>query len=94
MIYYSYQRILSYNAFLNFLIGERGVGKTYGAVKFCIQKFLKKGEQFIYLRRYKSDLKKSVPTFFDAMIKNNEFPEATFKTSGANFYINDKLARL
>lgn len=63
-----------------------------GAVKFCISKFLKKDEQFVYLRRYKSDLKKSVPTFFDAIIRNNEFPDATFKTKGNMFYINDKLA--
>ena len=43
MMYYSYNRILSYNAFLNFLIGERGVGKTYGAIKFVTKEFLKKG---------------------------------------------------
>ena len=26
-IFYNYDRVISYNAFLNFLIGERGVGK-------------------------------------------------------------------
>ena len=91
-MFYSYSRILSYNAFLNFLIGERGVGKTYGAVKFVTKEFIKKGHQFVYLRRYKSDLKKSTPTFFDSLINNQEFPEHELKAKGNNFYIDETLA--
>lgn len=92
MFYYSYSRILSYNAFLNFLIGERGVGKTYGAVKFVTKEFIKKGHQFVYLRRYKSDLKKSVPTFFDSISNNNEFPEHKLVSKGNNLFIDEKQA--
>ena len=91
-MFYSYSRILSYNAFLNFLIGERGVGKTYGAVKFVTKEFIKKGHQFVYLRRYKSDLKKSTPTFFNSLISNNEFPEHELTTKGNSFYIDGNLA--
>ena len=91
-MYYSYSRILSYNAFLNFLIGERGVGKTYGAVKFVTKEFIKKGHQFVYLRRYKSDLKKSTPTFFDSLITNQEFPDNKLESKGNNFYIDGNLA--
>lgn len=40
-MFYDYQKILSYNAILNFLNGERGVGKTYGAKKFVVSQFLK-----------------------------------------------------
>ena len=35
-IFYEYSRVLSYNALLNFLLGERGVGKTYGITKFVV----------------------------------------------------------
>lgn len=91
-MYYSYSRILSYNAFLNFLLGERGVGKTYGAVKFVTKEFIKKGHQFVYLRRYKSDLKKSVPTFFDSLITNQEFPDNKLESKGSNLYIDGNLA--
>ena len=92
-MYYSYSRILSYNAFLNFLIGERGVGKTYGAGKFVTKEFIKKGHyQFVYLRRYKSDLKKSTPTFFNSLVTNNEFPEHKLETKGNSFYIDENLA--
>ena len=38
-IFYDFQKVLSYNALLNLIIGERGVGKTYGMKKFCINKF-------------------------------------------------------
>ena len=41
-IFYSYQNVLSYNALLNIIIGERGVGKTYGAKEFVLNRFKKK----------------------------------------------------
>lgn len=65
-------------------------GKTYGASKYVIKKFLKTGEQFAYIRRYKSELKKSVPTFFDSLIKNNEF-DNNFKVKGNEFYCDDQV---
>ena len=50
-MYYDYNRILSYNAYLNILIGERGVGKTYGASKFVTSQFIKKRRR---IRIYKT----------------------------------------
>ena len=85
-MYYDYNKILSYNAFINILIGERGVGKTYGASKMVINKFLKKGEQFAYIRRYKPELKKAVPQFFEALQNNNEFQGHNFSTKSNTFY--------
>ena len=41
-MYYDYNRILSYNAMLNFLIGERGVGKTYRCVEICCKSIFEK----------------------------------------------------
>ena len=40
-MYFSYKRILSYNALLNIVVASRGVGKTYGATKLLINDFLK-----------------------------------------------------
>ena len=59
-IYYDISDTLTHNALYNFIIGERGCGKTYSSKKFAIRRFLKTGEQFIYLRRYKSELSESV----------------------------------
>ena len=91
-IYYNYDRIISYNALLNVLIGSRGVGKTYGATKLVIKDFLKKKRQFIYLRRYKTELSKSMKKFFTEIIKNEEFPNHTFEVHGNTFLINEEVA--
>ena len=82
-IYWNIEKLISYNALLNFVIGERGVGKSYGAKEYVAKNFIKKGEQFVYLRRYKTELKQSLlksklPIFFDQIknspiLKNHEF---------------------
>lgn len=90
-MYYDYSKILSYNALLNFLIGERGVGKTYGAVKFVTKQFINKNEQFAYIRRYKSDLKNGVKTFFTSVINNNEFENYSLYAKHDTFYCDDKI---
>lgn len=89
-MYYDYDRILSYNAFLNILIGERGVGKTYGASKFVTKQFLKKNEEFAYIRRYKPELSQAVPHFFDALNQNEEFPNNHLFSKGNSFFCNEQ----
>lgn len=89
VFFWDIQKPLSYNCLYNFIVGNRGGGKTYGAKKYCITRFLKYGEQFVYLRRYAKELKK-ISKFFDAVAK--EFPGVEFKVKGKNFYINGKLA--
>ena len=91
-MYYDYNRILTYNAFLNFLIGERGVGKTYGASKFVTSRFINKQEEFVYIRRYKSELQKAVPEFFKSLIINNEFPDHNLSVKGNKFLIDNTVA--
>ena len=59
--YYDYHKIISYNCPLNILIGERGVGKSYGAKKYVIKKYLKDKSEFMYLRRYDNELKSVFP---------------------------------
>ena len=89
-MYYDYTKILTDNAFLNFLIGERGVGKTYGASKFVTKQFINKGKEFVYIKRFKSDLQKSVPEFFQELIKNNEFPDHELSAKSSKFYIDNQ----
>ena len=83
-MYYDYNKILSYNALINILIGERGVGKTYGASKFVVSQYLKKNDEFAYIRRYKTEIKQAVPSFFDAINSNNEFPRSFSLSEKAN----------
>lgn len=93
-IYYDISNTLTYNALFYFIIGERGVGKTYSAKKFCIRRFLKTGEQFVYLRRYKTELSESVgdekeAKFFKKI--KSEFPDHKFKVSGDKLYCDNKI---
>ena len=95
MHYYDYHRILSYNVPVNVLIGERGVGKSYGAKKYVINQYLKKGSKFIYLRRYENELKKvfekdknNPKDFFDDV--KEEFPGKTLVAKHKKFYVDDE----
>ena len=89
-IYYNYNKIMSYNAFINFLHGERGVGKTYGISKFVVEQFIKKGVEFAYIRRFKTELKEAVSNFFNPLITNNEFTNNLYN-KGNKFYCDNQI---
>lgn len=95
-MFYDYSKIQSYNALLNFIIGSRGVGKSYGAKKMVVKDFINNGNQFIYLRRYKTELDTAVPTFFDDLKANNEFGETALQVKKskkmAEFLVNGETA--
>lgn len=90
-LFYNYDKLWSYNALINFIVAERGVGKTYGAIKSGINDFLKNGRQFVYLRRTKVELEESLPKLFDAIIANDEFPDHTFHVEGTTLFCDDQI---
>lgn len=87
-LYYNPNKMLSYNRVLNFIIGARGIGKSYAMKEYPIKRFLKYGEQMIYVRRYKTELKK-IGRYFDDI--KDSFPDHTFKVKGRELYIDGKL---
>lgn len=89
MAWYSFDKINSYNAFFHFILTNRGFGKSYGAKQRCIDRFLKYGEQFVYVRRYKTELKK-IGKYFDDI--KERYPGHEFKVVGKTFYIDGKEA--
>lgn len=88
MAWYNYDKLNSYNAHFNMVLTNRGYGKTYGAKKRGINRFLKYGEQFVYVRRYKTELKK-IWKFFEDI--KHEFPDHKFEVKGTIFYIDDNI---
>lgn len=54
--FYNPQKILSYNAMLNMVLGARAIGKTFGFKDYCIKNCIGTGKKFIYLRRYKTEV--------------------------------------
>lgn len=91
-MYYDITKILTYNAFINILIGERGVGKTYSVSKFVTKQYINKKYEFAYIRRYKSEISKSARHFFDALKVNNEFPKHELLVKGSTFQIDGLTA--
>jgi hypothetical protein len=88
-LFYNPNKLLSYNRILNMVIGARGIGKSYGFKKYVINRFLKHGKQWMYLRRYKDELKSLSRWFNDV---KGEFPDHEFQVKGKQFYIDGKLA--
>ena len=78
-LFYSFDRIMSYNSVYNFIVGGRGIGKTYGAKTKAVENYLKRGEEFIYLRRYKEDLRTRMTWFADI---SHQWPEYGFRVNG------------
>ena len=96
-IFYDINKIMSYNAILNFIIGERGVGKSYGAKKYVAKRFIKKKKQFAYIRRYKTELHEALykgkePIFFNQILNDDELHNHKFNNTKSTFYIDDKIA--
>ncbi len=87
-IYWDIGKTLTHNALFNFIVGNRGGGKSYGAKKRGIDNFLNRGEQFGYIRRYKDDLKKPMEQFFKDIMW--EYPDHEFKVDAEKFYIRLK----
>ena len=88
-IYYDPHDLETFNSLFNFSIGERGKGKTYSlAKKRPIERFLKYGEQFIYLRRYKNELV-TIGKFFDDI--KHEFPDNKLEVKGRTFYCDGNV---
>ena len=44
--FWDINKTMTYNALFNFIIGNRGGGKSFGAKERAIDNFIKKGEQF------------------------------------------------
>lgn len=86
--WYDNTKLLSYNKIYNFVIGNRGGGKSYNAKCWAIRTFLKTGKQFLYLRRYDTELEK-VSTFFADVSK--EFPDHEFNVEGKTLYIDGRV---
>lgn len=96
--YWDITRTLSHNCLFNFIISMRGGGKTYGALKYCVSKYLKeqaKGNtwQFIYVRRQENELKKLTISrggrLFAAVQK--EFPNHALKAESNTLYCDGKV---
>lgn len=76
-------KVIGINNFKN-----KRIRKETKKIKDGVQQFIERGEMFIYLRRYKTELKQ-LTTFFDAV--QVEFPDDKLEVKGHVFYCNEKV---
>lgn len=88
-MWWDINRTLSYNALFNFIVGNRGSGKTYGSTDWAIRDFLKTGHQFVYMRRYSTEFKKK-KWFFKAI--EEQYPDHEFAVTNDGFTIDKEIA--
>lgn len=76
--YYSLKPILKKNADYNIIFGERSNGKTYAALYYGVEQYIKTGAQFAYIRRWREDLRnKRGETLFAALVQNGVIDKLT-----------------
>lgn len=84
-MFYSSHQILTYKRIYNYIVGERGVGKTYNFTKLGIAEGIKtKQKSFVWVRRYEADIDDIKGDFTKDMEANNEFPNYTFECIKGN----------
>lgn len=77
--FYNFDALMGRQATYNMVCGARGLGKTYGAKKKAINDYIRKGWEFIYLRRYDTELQVNKGFFTDIA---HEWPDWEFRTNG------------
>lgn len=91
--WYDKGQLLSYKMFFNMVIGNRGGGKTYCFKTWAIDDFLKTGRQFVWLRRYGTEIELMRKSFFEDIAQ--KYPAHKFEIKGnkkaGKFYVDNKL---
>lgn len=86
--WYSLNKLLSYNAFINIVMSGRGMGKSFSAKKLVISQWLKDKSESVYLRRYETELKTVKNTYWNDIAPF--YPHLEFEVKGDIGYINNE----
>ena len=81
---------MSYNRIFTFIVGNRGSGKTFSVKRQLLKAFIRRGDQFIYLRRYDKDIQRTAANYFDDVLP--DYPDIKLEYKLGKFYINDEIA--
>lgn len=89
--YYSLASILAKGADYNIIFGERSNGKTYAALAYGIENYVKTGKQMAYIRRWREDLRgKRAETLFANHSANGYIEQVTGGKYNEVFYMSNK----
>lgn len=83
--YFNWGPVLSRQAPITMVVGARGLGKTYGLRKACIEEYLRKGLRFVEVSRFKSEQKAVSKGYFARV--SSEFPGCEFEVRGNEGFV-------
>lgn len=83
--YFNWGKVLSFQAPITMVVGARGLGKTYGLRKACIDEYIKKGLRFVEVSRFKSEQKAVSKGYFSRV--SQEFPGCEFEVRGSEGFV-------
>ena len=83
--FFNWGPVFSRNAPITMVVGARGLGKTYGLRKACIDEYIKKGLRFVEVSRFKSEQKAVSKGYFSRV--SQEFPGCEFEVRGNEGFI-------
>lgn len=94
-LYYVNRVIFGIVAIFYILIGGRGCGKTYSTQNYCLRKFFKKNEKFLWLRLTESSVKNLLQNdakdFIDSKLIA-KWKIESIKVEGNSVYLNGREA--
>lgn len=88
-MFWNIKTVLPYQRLFNWIIGKRTGGKTFGVKDFFVEDFNKHGNQFVYIRRYRTELK--MPRFWDSIIKEGKHPDSKLSVNGNVALVDNKI---
>lgn len=89
-MYLDRNKILSYNASLNFIVLKRGYGKSWTFKDLIISDFIKSGAKTVWVRRYKPELRKAITKFLPDII--DRYSQHKIEIKGKAVHIDGKEA--
>lgn len=89
-MYLDRNKVLSYNASLNFIVLKRGYGKSWTFKDLIISDFIKSGAKTVWVRRYKPELRKAITKFLPDII--DRYSQHKIEIKGKAVHIDGKEA--
>lgn len=87
--FYSINKLMSYNAMIAMVLGERGCGKTYQGKKKMIDLWRKKRKQSVYIRRTVTEIDTVKDTLFNDIAK--DYPDLKIEVVGYQGLIDGEV---
>ena len=89
-MFFNPEDVIEEDFLLNFVVSERGAGKTFSTLKWCIQDFIDNGNEFVYMRRTQTELDMATPSMFTALKAEGLFEDHKFYVQNGFMYCDKK----